>query len=134
MELLLSLYIDESPRPSSQPRPRIVYRTGSTQAHGYNPTAYTQRKTTIQRLIIEANGNYRVTPDGTSTFALEIDFYIKGGFRHDLDKLVGTYMDALQGLIYVDDVQVVALNLRKINGEKSSYTHLRIYRISAKGL
>ena len=54
----------------------------------------------------------------------DVPFYKKS--KPDIDNLVKFYMDAMNGLFYVDDAQVVSVNAQKVYGSEN-YVHVKLF-------
>lgn len=54
----------------------------------------------------------------------EVPFYKKS--RPDLDNLIKFYLDAMQGIVYKDDSQIVSLNAQKVYGSENM-VHIKIF-------
>lgn len=89
--------------PRSKQRPRVTARGTYTPAETKNAEALVAA--TFQRLRVE-RFEFQVV--------VSIDFYNGNKRRRDLDNMAKLVLDALNGVAYADDYQVVELNLRKI--------------------
>lgn len=62
--------------------------------------------------------------DEKSMFALYVYFYMKTARRNDIDNLIKLVMDAMNGMVYKDDSQVVEITARVVRGNSSPRTEL----------
>ena len=100
------------------PRPRVGSR-GT-----YMPSAYTEHKEYV-KLLCRAFKHY-----GTQSLIVELIFTFKRPKRlsknkysmpvGDLDNLEKTYLDALEGIVYEDDRQIVEKHSKKQYGDEDS--------------
>jgi Holliday junction resolvase RusA-like endonuclease len=120
---LLSLTVDGAP--VSQPRPRVTNR-GT-----YMPPEYIAYRDMVGWAARGALGLWEVDAEGR--YSLILNFYLKPQkttkknpmpdderkakkHRNDLEKLAGTVMDALEGVLYYNDEQVDHLLINKWAG------------------
>jgi Holliday junction resolvase RusA-like endonuclease len=109
---ILSLTVDGPPQ--SQPRPRV------TQHGTYMPQPYKSYKEVVAWSVRVALGPYE--PDATGRYRLHLTFHLqpqkttKRMRRQDIEKLAGTIMDALEGILYHNDEQVDSLAVEKLAG------------------
>ena len=68
------------------------------------------------------NNHYR-TKNKKKILKHDVPFWKIG--RGDLDNLSKTYMDAMNGIFYVDDAQIVSLHARKVYGYED-YIHIKM--------
>lgn len=68
-------------------------------------------------------------PDADWTMAVSVRFYMGSGQRKDIDNLVKLVLDACNGFVWHDDVQVVALNATIERGAPEPRTWLQIARV-----
>lgn len=90
-------------QPVPKERPRHNRKTGNT---------YTPTKTTQAEGIIAVSFRAEVVgygPPRTGRFAIGAKFYLKRDYGADIDNLMKTVMDGLQGFVYVNDSQVKKL-------------------------
>jgi len=109
--------VDGEPR--SKQRPRV--------ARG---RAYTPKETVAaEKLVAEA---YRAASEHLFEHhvIVSIDFFNGNRRRRDLDNMAKLVMDALNGVAFVDDFQVVELNLRKFFTDKErARTEVRLVEV-----
>lgn len=112
---MLDTYIPLRPKPA--PRPRLS-------SHGaYNPTDYTEYKKALAMYCVP-----KIKYKTKEAVSMSVKFYYKkpkswskakkeSNILHvskpDLDNLVKTVKDALNGLAYIDDAQVCDLHVTK---------------------
>jgi len=109
--------------PVPKARPRFTVAGGK-------PIAYTPTRTrdaeldVAQAFRIAARG----VPPLTGRVSVEIDFHFSRnrGKGHDVDNLSKTVLDALNGLAYADDSQVVHLDAAIFDGSPASHTTVRV--------
>lgn len=80
-------------------RPRVT-KHGNT----YTPKTTRDAEAKAGLLFIQANPNHR--PDGATRWGVSIHVWPSTKRRADVDNLAKTIMDALNGVLYVDDGQV----------------------------
>lgn len=89
--------------------PRSKQRARVTQRGTYTPTQTKQ----AEQVIAYSYKQLRV-PSFQHQVIVTIDFYNGNRRRRDIDNMAKLVLDALNGVAYADDYQVVGLNLRKI--------------------
>ncbi len=98
--------------PVSKARPRWVRKTG----HMFTPEATRHRETGIRLLVKTA---YReLAPDVAALFSLRAAFYLKTNQRRDTDNMLKLVSDALTGLVWADDSQVVEVFAFKVPADR----------------
>ena len=60
---------------------------------------------------------------------LTLNYYRKNKVRADVDNLAKTTMDAMTGLVYVDDVQIVDLHITKAVDASNPRVEITLERI-----
>lgn len=105
--------------PRSKQRPRVTKRGV------YTPPQTVEQESMIRDAFI-ATGAARFQ----HTILVEIDFYNALRHRRDIDNMAKLVLDALNGLAFDDDYQVVELNLRKMFTSKDrARTEIRIVEL-----
>lgn len=98
--------------PLSKQRPRWARKTG----HMFTPEATRHREEGIKVLAKVA---YReLAPDATALFSLRAGFYLKTNQRRDADNMLKLVSDALTGLVWADDSQVVEVFAFKVPADR----------------
>jgi Holliday junction resolvase RusA-like endonuclease len=107
-----SIYIDGKPHPKERPR---VVTTKSGRAVAYTP----QKTVAAEKKIKEAWDGPKfsgevcvhivVDTEGTAVIVERLDLDTKSKLRGDLDNYVKTILDALNGVAWDDDSQVVKI-------------------------
>lgn len=115
-QLAQSLIIEGKPQPKGRPR-------FSKSGHAYTPTATRQWEGYLRDLYAL---HFREPLEGN----LEVDLTFYTTSRADLDNLAKAVLDAGNGIIFKDDIQVKKLHIEKINS-KEEYTILVVCQISA---
>lgn len=90
-------------QPVPKERPRHNTKTGNT---------YTPTKTKQAEGVIAVSFRHEVVgygPPRMGRFAIGAKFYLKRDYNADIDNLMKTVMDGLQGFVYVNDSQVKKL-------------------------
>jgi Holliday junction resolvase RusA-like endonuclease len=70
-----------------------------------------------------------IQPNATHHLGIRIRFYTRTKQRRDLDNLVKLVLDACNGVVWHDDVQVVELFSQVVRGNAEPRTELIVYRI-----
>ncbi len=120
MPLVVDLTIKGEP--VSKDRPRIGYTKGGK--------VYTPKKTKNAESVIawEIKKAYpRIEVNDTNAFRVEVDFFLKTGYRRDLDNLTKLVLDACNKLIWKDDFQVEELQAKLTRQSVEAKTVIRIY-------
>lgn len=107
--------------PRSKQRPRVV-----------RGRAYTPKETVAAEKLVAAA--YREASEHLfeHNVVVSIDFFNGNRRRRDIDNMAKLVMDALNGVAFVDDFQVVELNLRKFFTEKErARTEVRLVEVVA---
>ena len=129
---MLSFVVPGPPVPKA--RPRTVQNNGKTVT--YTPEPVTRYENWIRlcaREVLDRNGGTMLH----GPLRLEVTFYLRRPAsrpkkyrypdrRPDVENLVKSVMDALTGLLWVDDAQVVTLNAQKRYGEPRA--EITVYR------
>ena len=74
----------------------------------------------LQRL----GGELKRDPD--FKYRVEVEFHFKDNRRRDVDDYLKILLDALTGVVWVDDSQIERVCATKFQGEKSDYIFIRI--------
>lgn len=91
------------------PRPKQSFQY-SSRGGGFTPA----RVKDWQNLVSAEAGRAMIDRDKLAgPITAEIDFYLPNRSRRDLDNLSKGVLDAMNGLVYDDDCQVIDLHLRK---------------------
>ena len=97
------------------PRPKQSFKYSKT--GGYTPIEVVvwQSKVSSEAMKTIAEYDWTLTPFRIwkTPLAVELDFYLPDKHRRDLDNLSKAVLDAMNGIVYKDDCQVVDLHLRK---------------------
>ena len=125
MKALVSLTVEGAP--VSQPRPRVT-------SHGtYMPSEYKAYRDMVGWAVRAALGLWEVDTEGR--YSLILNFYLEPQkttkknpmpederhakkHRNDIEKLAGTILDSLEGVVYGNDEQVDYLMVNKWAGTK----------------
>ena len=67
--------------------------------------------------------------DGGGEWHVEIEFYLQDLNKRDIDNLEKNVLDALSGIVYDDDKQVVSVKKRKMLYRKSPRTIVTVQRV-----
>lgn len=93
--------------PVSKARPRVT-----TSKKGKSIT-YTPKKTRVAELAIAwevVSQNPGISMDAELDFRVDVIFVSKSNTRRDIDNMIKLVMDALNGVVYEDDSQVVEIH------------------------
>jgi crossover junction endodeoxyribonuclease RusA len=92
--------------PASKERPRVTSRKGKS-------ITYTPKKTRVAESAIAwelVSQNSGLTVDGERDFRVDVLFVSKSNRRRDIDNMIKLVLDALNGVVYEDDSQVVEIH------------------------
>jgi Holliday junction resolvase RusA-like endonuclease len=89
-------------------RPRV------TRFNTHNEDAYTQWKQDFALAVMQQGPVHPLT--GPLLLSVEVEFRLHPA--SDVDNLAGAVMDALNGVCYEDDKQIVDLHVSKLHGQK----------------
>jgi Holliday junction resolvase RusA-like endonuclease len=67
--------------------------------------------------------------DGTGEFHLDIEFHVHDLRKRDIDNLEKNVLDALTGIVYDDDQQVVSVNKTKMLSRSKARTIVSVKRV-----
>lgn len=105
--------------PKSKQRPRVV--KGRT---------YTPKETIEAEAIVAETYWAKTDIRFENQVVISIDFYNGNRRRRDIDNMAKLVLDALQGVAFDDDFQVVGLNLRKfLTTKEKARTEIAIYEV-----
>jgi Holliday junction resolvase RusA-like endonuclease len=99
--------IDLRVKIKAAPRPRFS-------RHAYTPTNYKEYKAEIRE---QAKLQWDIMPM-ECPLTLSIVLYTKGKRLGDLDNYAKGVLDALQGIVFLDDIQVCELHTKHIQGKE----------------
>jgi Holliday junction resolvase RusA-like endonuclease len=109
--------------PASKQRPRVVDR------RAFTPKETKQAEKALKLLLVLSYP--KMEPDGEHCFEVSINFFCLRRQRKDLDNMTKLVLDACNGIVWVDDSQVTALNLRVSRGSDHPRTELSIIAIES---
>lgn len=109
--------------PVSKERPRVV--NGRT----YTPTKTTSAEEKVAWCFLAAAKGWKV--DGDSKFGVDMTFWNKTRHRRDIDNLVKTVLDALNGVCWVDDHQVMEISASKHVESDEPLSVIRVYLLAS---
>lgn len=96
--------------PVSKARARFTNYGSKTRA--YTPGKTMQAERTVAAMYRQQTG-YAGVPSTEETFAIEADFYNGTQQRRDVDNMLKLLLDGLNGVAWVDDMQVMEVVARK---------------------
>lgn len=105
--------------PQSKGRPR--FKPGS---RTYTPKVTVEAEKAVTAAFQEAYPDWQVERD--ASFTIEMQFFSKDFIRRDLDNLAKLVMDALNGVAWGDDAQIVAMQATVIRGSETPKTLVTI--------
>lgn len=113
--------------PVSKARARFT-KYGS-KVHAYTPEKTRVGEDRIKGEYLRAVGS--MERDTDATFRIEVDFYCGTRQRRDVDNMLKLVLDALNGIAYPDDVQVLEVSGRKHFTTKSeARTEIVIFKLT----
>jgi len=124
--VLLSLTVPGDPL--SKQRPRWNLKTATP----YTPGETRHREASIAALARSQRTELSVDPMGL--FALRVGFYLKGNQRRDVDNMLKLVADALTGVIWQDDSQVVEVFGFKVPADQPREARTEIAVLRMPGL
>lgn len=92
--------------------------------------AYTPRKTVHYERLIAWHATFAVSEPLTGDLYLSMQFYRKGKKRADVDNLSKAIMDALNGIAWIDDRQIVGLHALVEYGAKRPGVTIEVKRVA----
>lgn len=112
MKNVIQIFVETKPVPKG--RPRINKKTG---------VVYTPRATKKFEEAVALKAKMVMTKPLEGPLALTVHFYFKGEEKHhtkrpDIDNLLKSTLDGLNGISFKDDSQIVELTAKKCNGSK----------------
>ena len=96
---------------------------------GYRRRVFTPQRTLDYERLVAVEAMTQGVRCVSDTLRVEADFYRSTKHRVDLDNLIKSILDALNGIAYDDDVQIVQLEARKDYDKKHPRAEVRIYKI-----
>mgnify|MGYP001609470728 FL=1 len=99
--------------PVPKPRPRVMANGGVYYPEPRKGMGYTAFKGWVQICFLE-QAHRRSEWPSTACFALEVEYHTRGIGKRDVDNIAGSFMDALQGLVWVDDRLVTDVRCFKV--------------------
>ena len=121
-EIVLRLTIPGEPLPKQRAR---VLRTGRT----YTPARTREAENVIRWYTVVARQKAGVRGLERGPLSLTARFYRSTARTADLDNLVKLVTDALNGVLWHDDRQVVQLHAARFDRQKNPRTEIEVYRI-----
>lgn len=117
-ELILELSVP------GEPCPKERARTGKGRV--YTPSKTLNAERTLQLLFLSAG--IRTPID--SPMVVDVDFFMGNKRRVDLSNLVKLLEDAANGVVWVDDSQVIGLFATKLVDKERPRTELRVWKVN----
>jgi Holliday junction resolvase RusA-like endonuclease len=121
-EIILRMTVPGEPVPKGRPR----FGKGRT----FTPVKTRQAEAAVKWAAVVArlkgSGHGKPTAD---PIALTCRFYRANGRTADLDNLVKLVTDALNGIVWKDDRQVVQLHASRFDRQERPRTEIEIYRV-----
>lgn len=128
MTIVFNFQVPGLPVPKQRARVSTDPKTGQVRAYypkrarGSKRPTYPEFKQQVwahARNAMVKEGIHLPEPDEESEWLLWINPYLHNRTDGDVDNLAGTFMDALQGLVYKNDIQVRQVYVRRYIGKKS---------------
>ena len=112
--------------PVPKQRPRTVFRGGKA-------ITYTPERTKTWEQWVRAHALEHCVDPTDGYWDVTLTFYRKSGRKVDIDNLSKAVLDALNGVVWIDDKQVVRLSLCKfrVQTEIEAGVHIEAYRMEA---
>lgn len=121
-ELVVRLTVDGEPVPKGRPR-------FSRKGHTYTPAKTRQAETAVQWAAIQATRAHdRDWLLEAGPLALTAFFYC-GGRLKDTDNMLKLVSDALNGVVWMDDRQVVQLHAARFDRQARPRTEIAVFRV-----
>lgn len=101
--------------PVSKERPRV------TTSRGGKSITYTPKKTRAAEVVIGwevVSQNLGIAMDAELDFRVDVLFVSKSNKRRDIDNMIKLVLDALNGVVYEDDSQVVEIHAVMARGSQ----------------
>jgi len=115
----MKLEIEVPLKPIPKARPRFFTHKGKLRVKGaYTPPLTKNFEQTVRYYVLLAISRSDVEKANTLPCRLRIEFYRMDIGRTDIDNLLKSVMDALRGVLYKDDRQVVSLEATKKRAER----------------
>ena len=110
--------------PVPKQRPRTVWRGGKA-------ITYTPERTKTWEAWVRAHALEHCIEPQDGYWDVTLTFYRKSGRQVDIDNLSKAVLDALNGVVWNDDKQVVHLDLHKlrVSTEIEAGVHIEAYRM-----
>jgi Holliday junction resolvase RusA-like endonuclease len=115
--------VDVPGRPVPAPRPR-VHAGGA-----HYPKRYTDAKEDLQRFFLVDLVNRRLRQRYEGAVRVDVTFAVDR--RGDVDNLAKTVLDALNGVVLVDDRQVVDLHAKLVPARGSPGLHCKVETVGS---
>ncbi len=96
---------------------------------GYRRRVFTPQRTLDYEELVASEAVSQGVKRVSDMLRVEVDFYRSTRHRVDLDNLIKSILDALNGIAYDDDVQIVQLEARKDYDKQHPRADVRIYKI-----
>lgn len=114
----VAVFTLDGARPRPKKRPRVT-RNGT----------YTPRETTGHEndLAVKARDAMKHRPPAETEVAVVVLFEQATKIRADIDNLAKTVTDAMNGIVYADDSQIVELRVRLIRGAGRDCTTVGVF-------
>ena len=112
--------------PVPKQRPRTTWRGGRA-------ITYTPERTKTWEAWVRAHALEYIGGSQDGYWDVTLTFYRKSGRACDIDNLSKSVLDALNGIIWNDDKQIVTLQLAKlrVKSEAEAGVHIEAYRMEA---
>lgn len=107
---------------AGEPTPKQRARVGK--GHGYTPAKTKAAEDQIGWIMRHSHPGLAVDDD--HFFAVELEFYFGTWRRKDYDNCVKLVLDALNGVVWQDDSQVISSQIKVVRGAEFPRTVLRI--------
>lgn len=114
--------------------PRAKGRPRSTRGGGvYTPERTRAAEREVRFEAVQAMRSQRLTVVPVAALHVDLAYYAKTARRVDLDNLVKLTLDALNGVVWADDAQIVGLSASKRLDRVRPRTEVRVSVVRAVG-
>ena len=131
-ELIAELVINHEPiSPVNQYKARAIRKGRTHMAMMYIDKRFLDYKTSVETIARDYAAEHDITPTD-SMVEVKADFYFGTRRRKDLPNAGKLEFDALNGIIWEDDSQIVKLSTEKRYDKENPRTEIKVYKIESR--